>query len=111
MTLGGVEPQHALSLQPRPSGNATVAYDVGGKYRLFNGTAALMDTANPTAAVLFRVLADGKPVWVSRPMRRAGESQTCTVKISKAKKLEFEILCNGSNGGAYTVWINPAVGR
>jgi uncharacterized membrane protein YgcG len=111
VTLGGVEPQHALSLQPRPSGNATVAYDVGGKYRLFNGTAALMDTANPTSAVLFRVLADGRPIWVSRPMRRAGESQTCTVKIAKAKKLEFEILCNGSNGGAFTVWVNPAVGR
>jgi NPCBM/NEW2 domain len=111
VVLGGVEAQHALSLQPQPNGRDTVAYDLAGKYRLFNGTAALMDDANPQAAVLFRVLADGKQIWVSRPMRRAGESQTCTLKIAKAKKLEFEILCNGTNAGAMTAWINPAVGR
>lgn len=111
VVLGGNEAKHALSLMPKSSGSATVSYNLDGKYRQFIGTAALMDGANPQVAVIFRVLADGKQIWTSKPMRRAGDAQECNLRIAKVQSLQFEILCNGANTGAHTVWINPAVGR
>lgn len=111
VALGGVEAKHALSLMPKANDKATVAYNLDGKYRLFTGTAALMDGENPQAAVIFRVLADGKPIWTSRALRRAGDAQEFTVRVAKATTLQLEILCNGANTGAHTAWINAAVGR
>ena len=111
VALGGVEIKHALSLMPKSDGDATVAFNLDGKYREFRGTAAIMDGDNPQGAVLFKVFSDGKLIWTSKPMRRAGEFQTCVLRIAKTQALQFQILCKGSNANAHTVWIDPAVGR
>ncbi len=111
VALAGVEAQHALSLQPQANGSATVGYAMEGKYRLFTGVAAIMDGSNQQCAVMFRVLADGKVIWSSKPMYRSGDAQKFSLRIAKAQLLQLEILCKGANAGALTAWINPAVGR
>ena len=77
-----------LSLQPQPNGNATVAYQLDGKYRVFNGAVAIMDGATLPTAVKFRVYADGKPIWSSRVLNRSGEAQTFTLRIAKAHGIQ-----------------------
>ncbi len=111
VALGGQLAKHALSLQPRPSGNATVAYQLDGKYRLFEGVAAIMDGGSEPTAVKFRVYADNKPIWESRVLYRSGDAQQFKLRIAKVNMLQLEIVCPGANAGALTTWVNPAVGK
>ena len=113
VVVNGQAAKHALSLQPQANGSATVAYQLDGKYRAFEGVVAVMDGATQPCAVQFRVFADksNKPLWVSRVLSRPGEFQSFALRIAKVQTLQLEIRCQGSNAGALTAWINPAVGK
>jgi hypothetical protein len=111
VVVNGQEAKHALSMQPQANGSATVAYQLDGKYRAFDGVVAVMDGATQPCAVQFRVFADGKLLWASRALSHPGDVQQFKLRIAKVQTLQLEVRCQGGNAGALTAWINPAVGK
>ncbi len=105
--VDGVRPAHALSMHPPANGAATVRYDLPPGYKTFSAQAALMDDSHPKSEVIFKVIADGKPIWNSRPMHKAREIMNCQVSIAGVHQLQLEVVCSGDNGSMHSVWLNP----
>ncbi len=110
--LNGSSPDHSLAMHPPLAGMSQVTYKLEGKFRTFTATVGIMDgrdRRNPAAAVAFRVVGDGKPLWTSRPFQRQGESIDCKVSVQGVRTLILEVNCAGINNAARAVWIDPQV--
>jgi hypothetical protein len=106
----GAQPSHALSMHPPANGASTVSYALDGKWKNFSGTAAITDDGKDVQGTLtFKVSADGKQLWSSRPIRAAGQFQECNVRLSGGQTLKLEVTCTGPNRSAHAVWVNPAL--
>lgn len=110
--LNGSSPDHSLAMHPPLAGMSQVTYKLEGKFRTFTATVGIMDSRdrrNPAAAVAFRLVGDGRPLWTSRPFQRQGESTDCKVNVQGVKTLILEVNCAGINNAARAVWIDPQV--
>jgi hypothetical protein len=103
------QPPHALSIHPPNQGSSFVEYDIGGKFHLLIGLAALCDKIDATIQrptdLTFRVIGDNKMLWRSWPMRLDG--QHFRVNVSGVRRLRLQIDCPGSNANAWAAWIMP----
>jgi serine/threonine protein kinase len=107
ITVMGVESPHGLSTHPPPAGTASVSYHLGRQYRLFKCGAAFDDTCeNNQPMLIFRVRGDGKVLWE----RKFNQGQKeCSVSVSGVDLLTLEVVCEGYNRSAHTVWLEPLV--
>jgi serine/threonine protein kinase len=108
-TVNGVPSPNGLSMHPPAGGSARVLYALGGKYRTFTATAAITDDADSRSPLTFRVLADSKEIWKSRPLKQQGETDSCSVGIGSVDRLELEVRCPGRAANANAVWLEPEV--
>ena len=60
-----------------------------------------------TPAAVFEVLGDGKRLWESAPVRRAGEPQQCRVAVEGVDVLELRVRAEGSYWSLHAVWLEP----
>ncbi len=105
--VSGAKPSHSLSAHPAELSVATVRYDLPSGYKTLCAQVALMDDAQPRSEAIFRVVADGKAIWASRPLGKAGDTTYCRVSIAGARQLQLEVECAGTNGNLHPVWVNP----
>jgi hypothetical protein len=120
----GRQPSHALSLYPPGNGVAYVAYSLGGQYRTFRATAAILDTSpasarqlkgdpffmgGPASPLAFRVIGDGKLLWESRPMQKCGQSHACEVTVEGVNIIELQVSCPANNYYSWAAWLDPSL--
>jgi hypothetical protein len=122
----GTSPGHALSTYPPSEGSSFVVYGLDREFRTFKVTAAIMEPRRAKAAVseahpfylgkaysplTFKVFGDGQLLWQSRPLRKSGSWQDCSVAVEGVRLLELQVHCPGSNAFAWAAWIDPTVLR
>jgi hypothetical protein len=85
-------------------------YDLDGKYTSFRSVAAANDSVRGTlqTPMTFSVIGDGRELWKSRPIRHAGESQSCTINVTGVDQLGVRVYCD-NQGRAHVVWADPYV--
>jgi hypothetical protein len=110
--VGDAVDQHPLWMHPPRSGNAPahVAYHIGGNWRRLVATAAISkvpDITRSATPLTFRVVADGRELWASLPLRERGEQESCELDVSGVQRLELFVDCPGDCNGGYAVWIAP----
>jgi regulation of enolase protein 1 (concanavalin A-like superfamily) len=101
---------NGLGTHPPSDGVASVKYKLKGNMSTFSTTVAVNDSALPIISPLqFKVLGDNKLLWASNPLNGKGLSQECNVDITGVKMLELQVWCQGPDGYAHAVWLDPYV--
>lgn len=111
--VAGFESPNGLCLHPPNNGKSHVAYKIDKKYRTFSARVGLNDSsANLAAApVIFKILGDGKVLWQSKSIQKAGMYDGCNLTITGVDKLELEVECRGDSSRCHAVWIEPLLSR
>jgi hypothetical protein len=95
-------------MHPPPSGYTAARYRLGQQAAVFRALAALNDTStSTTGAALFDVLGDGRSLWRSRSVDKAGKPQECSVNVADVDVLELRVTVQGNYFGVHAVWIEP----
>ena len=106
---------HGLSMNvaEETNGSAHVMYNLDKKYKRFEAIAAINDTAGKEngmrSALIFKVLGDGKQLWISKPLDSSGQSESCSIDVSNVNGLGLEVDCPGDWWKAQGVWVEPRV--
>ena len=84
-------------------------YALDKKFRFFQGFAALADSASLKGqqAVTFRIVGDGKELWKSEELSRAGDHRGFRVDVADVVKLELFVDCKAEAAGADAMWVEP----
>ncbi len=111
--VDGFKGKKALFLHPPTNGYSSVRYPLKKKYRTLETHVGLVDHVGDhfRSTLVFEVLGDGKSLWKSIPITRAGANQRCEVKLNGVEVLELQVHCKGHNGYAQGVWLDPRVIR
>jgi|GEM_PF-610825 len=70
---------------------ATLKYDLAGRYRWLEAELALDDTAKGRGCVVFRILADGKPLYQSPPISGGDPPQPIRLEVAGVRELELVV--------------------
>lgn len=113
IAVGGVPSLHGLSMHAVRAGQAHCFYSLGKAYRRLRTTVAINDTAGDGSltALHFVILGDGKRLWKSRPLKKRGDTEDCTVSVEGVDTLELRVNCPGKNGRSHAVWLDPRLTR
>lgn len=84
--LGGRTYSRGLVVVPR----TRLTYDLGGRFDRFEATIGIDERGGPQAHAIFRVIADGKPVFESAPMQLGTMPQTIAVEVGRCRELAIE---------------------
>ncbi len=88
--------------------NATHTYTLGGKWKTFTGSCALLKTGSgPVKAI---ILADGKPLWESQVIE-PGKVGTFRLDVTGVQTLTLETKGTRGIGSAHSAWLEPVLGR
>lgn len=100
-----------LSTHSVSNGYSFVRYDLDKKYKVFWSGCAIADIAvrGSDSPLVFVVVGDGKTIWKSQPVQKIGDVKNCKVNIIGVKTIELRVYCNGTDGWACSVWIDPQV--
>ena len=101
ITFNGVPAPHGLGMHA----DASVDYDLAGKYRAFRATPAINDSAGGAGSevpVVFRVLGDGKVRWESVGMHHSDTAQECLVDITGVKLLTLTVSYDNRRASYHT---------
>lgn len=99
-----------LSMHPTNSYSGCKYHLPGAK--LFQSLVALNDSSRGvTGGIVFEVLGDGRSLWKSTPVDKAGVFQDCRVSVEGIKELELKV--HPPEGSAFApsqahaVWLDP----
>lgn len=105
--------EHSLTTHAVTEGVAHVAYDLGGKYETFEGAVGIWAIPGRSpksgAPIVFQIICDGKPLWVSQPHQTLGISEPFRVRVRGIKTLRLEAHCAGNHVDGWAVWLDPRV--
>jgi hypothetical protein len=114
----GQVPQHALSIHGTGGGASYATYNLDESYSTFDAIAGIADRQpdlspdiRPASPLWFEVHGDGKLLWKSEKMQAFGVGVKSNVPIAGVKQLKLSVHCPGSNERAWSVWIDPRIGR
>lgn len=114
--LGDAVDKHPLWMHPPREGNESshVAYELDGTWTRLTGMAAISNVpgiARSATPLVFRVVADGRPLWSSQPLQLRGANQAFELDVTAVRRLELFVDCPGDCNGAYAIWIAPQLDR
>lgn len=109
LSVNGTRPTHSLFLHPPHRGQSSISYRLGIGYSRFSGRVAIADGAKLASPLTFKVLGNGKPIWTSKPLVKAGDTESFTVAIDAVMTLTLQVQCPGNADGAHAVWLEPAI--
>jgi hypothetical protein len=113
--VNGVLAKKGLSMHGTPRTFSFARYQLDGKYTSFHSAAAANDSIRERpggmagSPMTFSVVGDGRELWKSQPIQRPGDSQPCTVDVTGVRQLEVRASCDGWEGAAHAVWVDPYV--
>jgi len=88
--------------------NATHTYTLGGKWKTFTGSCALLKTGS--GPVKAAILADGRPLWESKVIE-PGQVETFRLDVTGVQSLTLETKGTRGIGSAHSAWLEPVLGR
>jgi hypothetical protein len=105
----GVPYRKSVSMHPPKDGIAKVSFAIPKGLGLthFKARAAINDGGRNTTPLTFKVVADDKLLWKSRPLRGGGSHDDCAIALEEAKTITLAVECPGNNGAAWAVWCDP----
>jgi len=102
--------EKGLGVHPWDLKTTRVCYAPGGKAKTLSGGAGLNDYEfEAHGPVVFAVLGDGRELWRSAPLNRAGGPVRCAVDVRGVKGLELRAASQGGHFGAHAVWLDPVL--
>jgi hypothetical protein len=106
LKLGGKTYRKGLGVHPR----SILEFDLEGRYRSFAATIGLDDGAGPEAALVFRVLADGKEL-LRKDMGRGTQPEVVLLPMDGVKRLRLEVDYgeDGVDFGDHADWADARV--
>jgi formylglycine-generating enzyme required for sulfatase activity/WD40 repeat protein len=109
MLVQGKPSPNGLAMHPPKDGMARVGYNLGKQYQMLKGSAAIADSAGKESwtPLTFQVLGDGKVLWKSRELQKAGDDQAFEVSVQGVDRLELQVSCPGIHNQAHAVWLDP----
>lgn len=110
--VNGQRFSHGIPMHASPNGLVSLTFSLRREFREFHAKVALNDTAEENRVqLIFRVVADEKAIWTSKPISRPGESQTCDQPLPNVDLLRLEVTSRGPVKGSHGVWIDPYLTR
>jgi hypothetical protein len=114
ITVDGSTYPKSLSTAPPNNGHSSVKYRLGRSAKIFRARVAINDVdddhrTGSETPLRFRVLGDGKILWVSAPVQQARTTQDCRINVENVDWLELQVECQGSYNSARAVWLEPQV--
>ena len=102
---------NGIGLHPPRAGSSFARYRLDGKYRRFDGSVAINDTAGGAAqsALLFQVIGDERVLWQSKPIRFWKIFERFDIDVRGVDELELRVICPGHMHNAHAVWLEPAL--
>jgi hypothetical protein len=93
-------------------GTSSVSVKLGKQFKAFRAGVSLNDGPPQSDAPLtFTVLADGRRVWESRPVRSQADADACDLDVKGVDVLTIAVTCPGFPHGAHAVWTDPTLLR
>jgi hypothetical protein len=113
VVVDGKPSPNGLLLHPPANGPASVTYQLGGRYQMFESTVAVNDGADGGAGsatpLVFVVKGDGRELWRSKPVQACKQAQACSVSVAGVDRLTLVVECPGPIHAAFAVWVEPLV--
>ena len=98
---------------PAENTSSRLSCNLGKQYRQLNGAAGISDNddtrANFHTPLIFRIVGDGRLLWRSQPMQKAGQIEHFEVVVAKIVRLELFVDCMGNHHTCQAVWIDPVL--
>jgi len=109
--LGGKKYEHAVSMHPSPRSTSFVEYALDKPWEKFSAKVGIADSASPhDRALIFRVIADGRKVYESDPLKETGASEDVMVSFANpVSELRLEVEAPGSNACSHAVFVDPVL--
>jgi hypothetical protein len=110
IVVSGEKCPEGISMHPPNSGSASVQFSVNGKGKGFLSRVSLSDTAKrPFDKGIFYVYGDGKELWKSGPIVKAGQIEECNIDINGIDVLELRTVTRGIHNELHMVWLDPRI--
>ena len=103
---------HGLSMHPPSNGKAYASFELAedlANSTLFCKVALNDDTENSNSPLTFKVVANGEVIWTSETVQAKKVLKSCELELTGVQVLQFEVHCEGDNGAAHAVWIDPQI--
>jgi S1-C subfamily serine protease len=110
IVLGGIPSPKGILAHPKANGVSRVVYDLNGRpFKYFQAMIGVNDERRygPHTPLIFEVMGDGKLLWQSKPVKRWGQPQLCSIALPTVSKLELLVRCPGDASFAFAVWCEP----
>jgi hypothetical protein len=108
--VAGTSSPKGIGMHPPDSGDAIVKFRLYGEAARFKAKAALDDTSvNPGSPVVFEVLGNGKPLWKSEEIAKAGQAKECDLDVTGVDVLELHTRATGRSQNLHAVWVEPRI--
>jgi hypothetical protein len=108
--VNGDSSPKGIGMHPPDNADAVVKFRLYREAAWFKAKAGLNDTAGRiVSSAVFEVLGDGKPLWKSDPLDRAGRSRDCIVDVSDVDVLELRVHATGPGQELHAAWMEPRV--
>jgi hypothetical protein len=93
---------------PMDNSSSHLAYHLDGRFRTMHGDVGICGVSQIAATpIIFRVVGDGKTLWLSKPLQKSEVSISFRVNVTNVKKLELFVDCPGIYNFAWALWIDP----
>ena len=109
------EYKYGVSMHPPQTGNGAcrVSFVPGGEFMRFRGWAGIGDyELDPWGSVIFAVYGDGRKLWESVGIKKAGTAVEFNVDVTSVGVLTLETwMKDGNHHAANAVWLDPWLER
>lgn len=108
VSIGGRKSRSSISMHPPSKGVASVVFSVPSGYTHLKSSVAINDEFVSTSPLTFKVMGDGRLLWVSQPFKEGTSKELCEVAVGEVKEVTLVVECPGRNGWAGAVWVEPS---
>jgi serine/threonine protein kinase len=98
---------NGIYMVPPSQGQAQAQYLLARQFTTFTTGVALRDGASADAGVVFTIVGDGRVLWKSEPVAKAGQVQDCEVSVKGIRRLDIVVECPGDASNAGAIWVEP----
>ncbi|MBY0525422.1 MAG: protein kinase [Gemmataceae bacterium] len=112
ITVNSKVSPHGIGMHPSFDGPASVSYSLGKQYQTFQAEVSINDSSPGTdSPMTFILYGDGHPLWKSKPVETADDTQECKMSVKDVDVLKLEITGRKKVHGAHGVWLEPTVSK
>ena len=117
VTHNGVAIPHALSVRAWENGEATVVFNIDGKFKNFEALVGPLRVSNSqlnrqtkmNGTAYFRIYGDGRLLVQTNGQKIRDDMKPIKVDVTGIKTLTLATACRGAAWGGWCAWLNPTL--